>query len=48
MLMPVSLGIATLVALFQLIDTIRMWAGREPLIKENREEVPDIELEGHA
>lgn len=47
MLMPVSLGVATLVALIQLIDTIRMWAGCEPLVKENREEVPDIKMEEH-
>ncbi|WP_024336627.1 TRAP transporter small permease [Desulfotignum balticum] len=47
MLMPVSLGVATLVALIQLIDTIRMWAGCEPLVKENREEVPDIKSEEH-
>ncbi len=45
MLMPASMVVAILVALFQLIDTIRMLAGFEPLIKENREEVPDLESE---
>lgn len=45
MLMPVSLGVATLVALFQLIDTIRMWAGYEPLVEENCDAVPNIESE---
>lgn len=47
MLMPAALAVAVLVAVLQLIDTIRALAGHEPLAEENRPETVESLVEKH-